>query len=103
METVKTSRWYALFHGSITNFIHPPKFNIQDAMIHSLRIRTFILPWMKLEENMHYRHVASVQQLKGLIWDAVCVETTGGSNDLVIGGLRKREAKEIVELINGKI
>ena len=40
--------------------------------------------------------IASVRHLKGMIWDSVVIETSGGSNNLQIAALRKRNARDLV-------
>jgi len=41
---------------------------------------------------------ASVRHLKGIIWDTLVFETSGGSNNLDVDGLRKEDAERSLGL-----
>ncbi len=51
------------------------------------------------EENINYRAVASVRIRNGLIFSAILIETSGGSQPIFINGLRTADAKLIQETI----
>jgi len=102
MNRVKISRWCSLFHGSITNFIFPPSFRLEEDGVHLNEIEAFYFPWKRIHDFVPKAEIASVSHNRGLIWDTVVIETRGG-NSMGIRGLRKKEAQIIAENIRGII
>jgi hypothetical protein len=47
------------------------------------------------EEHINYKSVASFRITNGILFSTVSIETSGGSQPIVINGLWKSEAKEI--------
>lgn len=93
---VLTSRWALLFRGSITSFIFPKNITLDGQNLRTSNVRFFLFPWLQHQERMTARQIASIRHAKGLIWDKIVIETSGGSNDLDIDGLRKRDAKALL-------
>jgi hypothetical protein len=48
-------------------------------------------------------HIAEVTHSRGLIWDQISVESSGGLNPLVIPGLPKRQARYFVERVRERL
>ena len=47
------------------------------------------------EEHISYRAVASFRITNGILFSAICIETSGGSQPIVVNGLWKSDAREI--------
>jgi hypothetical protein len=47
------------------------------------------------EEHINYKSVASFRITNGLVFSTISIETSGGSQPIVVNGLWKSEAKEI--------
>jgi hypothetical protein len=51
------------------------------------------------EEVVNFRHIASVRVQNGILFATLSVETAGGSQPVIIQGLRKADAKAVRESI----
>jgi len=51
------------------------------------------------DEHINYRAVASLRISNGVFLSEVCIETSGGSQPIVVNRLWKSEAKEIQNTI----
>lgn len=103
MQTIRSSRWAALFGLGLTPLFFPHLMLIDDAGVRTSKRRLFLIPWLKTEEFMGWERIASVVHNKGLIWDVVVVETSGGSNNLDIRGVRKRDASGVARTIQERL
>jgi hypothetical protein len=99
MLVFRTSRWWGLFSPKygLTPFFFPHTIIVGENGIETKKIRFFLFPWMQEREMMSVKKVSSVRHIRGFVWDKVVLETSGGSNDLEIGGLRKSKAKQLVK------
>lgn len=93
------SRWGLLLGGSFTEFIFPKSIKVEGHSLQTKKVRFFLFPWWQQYESMTGKKIASVRHAKGFIWDKVIIETYGGSNDLNINGLRKKDAKKLLGLL----
>lgn len=100
MISVHTSRWAELSKGNLTNFIFPKTISVSPDGIQTVEARSLLFPWIKEEELMAFTRVASIRHMKGLMWDTVIVDVLGSANTLDVKGLRKPEAKRLVEAIH---
>ena len=50
------------------------------------------------EEHINYKAVASFSVTNGVLFSTISIETTGGSQPIVVNGLWKSEAKEIQDI-----
>ena len=48
-------------------------------------------------------HIAEVTHIRGLFWDQISVESSGGLNPLVVAGLPKGQARYFVEHVRERI
>jgi hypothetical protein len=48
-------------------------------------------------------HIAEVTHIRGLIWDRISVESSGGLNPLVVAGLPKGQAKYFVKHLRERV
>ena len=103
MLTVETSRWAEFFGGRLTNIVFPKQITVTEEGIKTVKVRSLVVPWMREEEAMPFGKIASVRHLKGVIWDTLVFETSGGSNNLDVDGLRKDDARKITQALNGRV
>jgi hypothetical protein len=103
MLTVETSRWAEFFGGRLTNTFFPKQITVTEEGIKTVKVRSLVVPWMREEEAMPFGKIASVRHLKGVIWDTLVFETSGGSNNLDVDGLRKDDARKITQALNGRV
>lgn len=96
---VTASRWSLILSGNMTEFIFPKKIIFDGQYLQTHNKRFFLFPWLESHEKMPSHQIASIQHSKGLIWDKVIVETSGGSNNLDIKGLKKFDAKRLITAI----
>jgi len=88
-RTYQSSRW------SSGNFFYPDALRLTNDGIIFRKGRML----GSTEENINYRAVASVRIRNGLIFSAMLIETSGGSQPIFINGLRRADAKLIHETI----
>ena len=103
MLSVKTSRWAEFFGGRLTNTVFPKRITVTEEGIKTVKVRSLVVPWMREEEAMPFGKIASVRHFKGIIWDTLVFETSGGSNNLDVDGLRKEDARKITQALNGRV
>ena len=103
MLTVETSRWAEFFGGRLTNTVFPKQITVTEEGIKTVKVRSLVVPWMREEEAMPFGKIASVRHLKGIIWHTLVFETSGGSNNLDVDGLRKEDARKITQALNGRV
>src|SRR6266545_6241382 len=78
MLSVETSRWAEFFGGRLTNTVFPKRITVTEEGIKTVKVRSLVVPWMREEEAMPFGKIASVRHLKGIIWDTLVFETSGG-------------------------
>lgn len=49
----------------------------------------WLTPWSRKDEHLPISHVAEIELDRGLIWDAIRIESSGGIDPLRISGLSK--------------
>jgi len=103
MLSVETSRWAEFFGGRLTNTVFPKQITVIEEGIKIVKVRSLVVPWMREEEAMPFGKIASVRHLKGIVWDTLVFETSGGSNNLDVDGLRKKDARKITQALNGRV
>ena len=103
MLTVETSRWAEFFGGKLTNTVFPKRIMVTEEGIRTVKVCSLLVPWIREEEAMPFGKIASVRHLKGIIWDTLVFETSGGSNNLDVHGLRKEDARKISQALNGRV
>lgn len=99
----RSSRLWALFHFNFTWLLFPPRM-IADHVGVSTRVISFWLtPWRRTDEHLPLSHIAEVTHIRGLIWDSISVESSGGLNPLSVPGLPKSQARYFVEHVRERI
>ena len=100
---VRSSRFWALLHFNLTRIVFPAHM-IADHIGVSTNIVTFWLtPWRRTDEHLPLSHVAEVIHIRGFIWDAISVESSGGLNPLRVSGLSKSPARYFVEHVRERL
>jgi hypothetical protein len=100
---VRSSRWWALLHFNFTRWIFPERMVADHVGVSTTLIRRWFVPWERTDEHLPFSHIAEVTHVRGLIWDLISVESSGGLNPLVARGLRKSEARYFVEHVRERI
>ncbi len=98
---IQSSRWWALFTFKLTKLIFPDYMTVDGASIHAVRVRFWLTPWMRDENHMQISHISEVEHERGLIWDSITVESTGGLTPMNVRGFPKGSARRFVEHVRG--
>jgi hypothetical protein len=93
---VHSSRLWAILHFRLTPAIFRNKMIADAAGISLIKVNFWLTPWVRSDEHLPMSHVAEVIHDRGLIWDQINVESSGGLNPLSIEGLPKAAAREFV-------
>jgi hypothetical protein len=93
---VYSSRLWAILHFQLTPTIFRNKMAADAAGISLIKISFWLTPWVRSDEHLPMSHVAEVTHERGLIWDQISVESSGGLNPLAIQGLPKAAARAFV-------
>jgi len=96
---VRSSRFWALLHGRMTEFIFPARLSADPLGISLVKVEFWLTPWTRQDEHLPMSHLAEVAHVRGLIWDAISIESSGGLNPLVVGGLPKGGAARFVDQV----
>jgi hypothetical protein len=99
----RSSRWWALFHFNLTWLIFPPRLTADHIGVSTNIVRFWLTPWRRTDEHLPLSHIAEVIHVRGLIWDAISVESSGGLNPLRVGGLPKSKARYFVEHVRERL
>ncbi len=93
---VRSSRLWAACHFSLTFLVLPPRMIVDRIGVSTNIVRYWLTPWRRTDEHLPLSHIAEVIHVRGLFWDAISVESSGGLNPLRIGGLPKSQARYFV-------
>ena len=96
---VRSSRVWALLHGRMTEFVFPARLTADPLGISLVKVEFWLTPWTRQDEHLPMSHLAEVAHERGLIWDSVSIESSGGLNPLVVGGLPKSAATRFVDQV----
>ena len=103
VDEVRSSRVWALFRLSPTRILFPHRMAFGAEGVSTSKVRFFLLPWVRTDEHAAFERIASVVHDKGIVWDRLVVETTGGSNNLDIRGAPKGAARDFVEKVQARL
>jgi hypothetical protein len=59
-------------------------------------VEFWLTPWIRHDEHLPMTHLAEVSHQRGLIWDRISIESSGGLNPLHVEGLSKGSASAFV-------
>ncbi len=65
--------------------------------ISTKEVRFWLTPWVRTDDHLPLSHIAEVLHNRGLFWDSISVESSGGANPLVIRGVSKFGSGAFVE------
>ena len=100
---VRSSRLWALLHFSLTSILFPPSMVADHIGVSTNIVRFWLTPWRRTDEHLPMSHIAEVAHTRGLIWDQISVESSGGLNPLVVSGLPKGQARYFVEHVRERL
>jgi hypothetical protein len=100
---VRSSRLWALLHLSLTRIFFPTRMIADHVGISTRQVRFWLTPWARTDDHLPLSHIAEVLHNRGLIWDAISVESSGGANPLVIRGVSKLRSGYFVEHMRERI
>jgi hypothetical protein len=100
---VRSSRLWAAFHFGVTRWIFPTRMIADHVGISTLEVRFWLTPWARTDDHLPLSHIAEVLHRRGLFWDTISVESSGGANPLVIGGVSKLYAGSFVEHVRERV
>jgi hypothetical protein len=100
---IRSSRLWALFHFSMTRWIFPTRMIADNIGISTKEVRFWLTPWARTDDHLPMSHIAEVLHRRGLMWDTISVESSGGANPLVIGGVSKFHAGSFVEHVRQRL
>ena len=86
---VRSSRLWALFHFSLTRLIFPTRMIADHVGISTKEVGFWLTPWVRTDDHLPLSHIAEVLHTRGLFWDGISVESSGGANPLWITGVSK--------------
>lgn len=88
-----------MFRGRVTEFLFPARLSADPLGITLVKVEFWLTPWTRQDEHLPMSHLAEVAHERGLIWDSISVESSGGLNPLVVDGLPKGGAKRFVDQV----
>ena len=100
---VHSSRLWALCHFNLTCFFCPSRIIADHLGVSTNTVLFWLTPWRSTDEHLPLSHIAQVIHIRGLIWDTVNVESSGGANPLVVHGLPKSAANYFVEHVRERM
>lgn len=100
---VRSSRLWALFHFSFTRWVFPARLVADHIGVSTNIVLFWLTPWRRTDEHLPMSHIAEVTHIRGLIWDRISVESSGGLNPLVVAGLPKGQARYFVEHVRERL
>ena len=100
---VRSSRWWALLTGRFTQLLFPARLVADHVGISTTLVEFWLTPWRRTDEHLPLSHIAEVAHMRGLIWDRISVESSGGLNPLVVAGLPKGPAQVFVDRVRERL
>src|ERR1700680_3451819 len=100
---VQSSRFWAIFHFSVTRILFPERMIADHIGVSSNIVRFWLTPWRRTDEHLPLSHIAEVIHIRGFFWDAISVESSGGLNPLRVYGLAKSQARYFVEHVRERL
>jgi hypothetical protein len=64
-----------------------------------VRVEFWLTPWTRQDEHLPMSHLAEVAHVRGLLWDSISIESSGGLNPLFVSGLPKTAAAGFVDQV----
>lgn len=93
---IQSSRMWALFKFRFTRLLFPSHLSADRLGITLVKVEFWLTPWTRQDEHLPMSHLAEVTHERGLVWDAISIESSGGLNPLYVEGLPKGAAQRFV-------
>ena len=100
---VSSSRLWALFHLNLTRLFFPATMSADAIGVSTTNVDFWLTPWRRVDEHLPLSHIAEVTHIRGLIWDAINVESSGGLNPLRVSGVAKPAALAFVDHVRARL
>ena len=79
-----------------TKLLFPAHLSADRLGISLIAVEFWLTPWTRRDEHLPMSHLAEVTHGRGLIWDSISIESSGGINPLFVEGLPKGAADRFV-------
>jgi hypothetical protein len=89
-----------LFSGSLLSLLARPWISVGEDHVDLMAAAGFFSRYC---EHISIARIASVRHLKGVFWDGISIESSGGADLIEIVGLRKCDAEKVVAAIRAKL
>jgi hypothetical protein len=99
----RSSRLWALLTLKLTRLIFPEQIIADPLGISTVEVKFWLMPWMRQDDHLPMSHIAEVTHDRGLIWDSISVESSGGINPLTIDGVPKSSARRFVDYVRARM
>jgi hypothetical protein len=76
--------------------LFPSRLSADRLGITLVKVGFWLTPWTRQDEHLPMSHLAEVTHERGLIWDSISIESSGGLNPLYVEGLSKAAARRFV-------
>ena len=100
---VRSSRLWAAFHFNLTRWLFPTRMVADRIGISTKEVRFWLTPWARTDDHLPLSHIAEVLHNRGIFWDAISVESSGGVNPLSIAGVSKSGSGAFVEHVRARL
>ncbi len=100
---VRSSRLWALLHLNCTRLLFPAAMSADHIGVSTTNVDFWLTPWRRVDEHLPLTHIAEVTHIRGLVFDAISVESSGGLNPLRVFGGVKPAAAAFVEHVRARL
>ncbi len=100
---VRSSRLWALAHFNCTRLLFPAAMGADQIGVSTTNVDFWLTPWRRVDEHLPLTHIAEVTHIRGLVFDAISVESSGGLNPLRVFGVAKPAARAFVEHVCARL
>ena len=100
---IRSSRVWAVLRFNVTAFLFPARMSADGNGISLHEVAFWLTPWSRRDEHLPMSHVAEIELDRGLIWDSVRIESSGGIDPLQMRGLSKFHSGGFVEQLRGML
>ena len=98
-----SSRLWAIVTLKMSRLIFPARMIADPLGISTVTVTYWFMPWVRQDEHLPMSHIAEVSHNRGFFWDSISVESSGGINPLVIGGVPKSSARHFVDYVRERM
>jgi hypothetical protein len=99
----RSSRLWALFHFNLTRLLFPATMSADAIGVSTTNVDFWLTPWRRVDEHLPLSHIAEVTHIRGFVWDAISVESSGGLNPLRVFGVPKPSARAFVDHVRARL